>query len=617
MTTPFLSLSVNSDGERGLLGIAFDPGFANNHFVYVYYTTAAAPVHNRISRFTANGDVAMPGSEVVLLDLDNLSGATNHNGGAIHFGPDGKLYAGVGENANSANAQTLGNLLGKILRINADGTIPPDNPFFATASGKNRAIWALGLRNPFTFAFNRASGRMFIDDVGASTWEEIDDGITGSNYGWPQVEGPQPPGVAGVRYPIHSYAHTAGACAISGGTFYAPPVPQFPADYSGDYFFADLCAGFIRRLHLANGSVSDFATGISNPVDLQVGPEGALYYLARGSGSVVRITSDTGPPVRALPVWHDFFAVNPFETPYVGDFNGDHLTDIVTFTRQNPSAVGDVYVALSDGTRFSPSAKWHDWFAVSPGEQVVIGDYDGDGKDDIATWLATTTRQVYVALSTGSGMAHEAVWMDGIGFDPTDVLASGDVNGDGRQRPGALRAHAGQGVRGALGRNAVLALDAVAPLLRGVDARAAASRGRERRRPGRHRDLRERQPDAPSGTSTWPSPTARGSWTRTGCPTARRSGTTGSPSGSPSRYGSATSTGTARTTSSPSCRCLSASATPSPRRGTRWGRTCCGPWTFSPTPSDGPFVGDVDGDGRADVIVFAKGEGKVYVSLGR
>ena len=147
-------------------------------------------MHNRISRFTANGDVAVAGSEVVILDLDNLSGATNHNGGALHFGPDGKLYAAVGENANGANAQSLTNLFGKMLRLNPDGTIPTDNPFFSTATGKNRAIWALGLRNPFTFAFNPAGSRMFINDVGQNTWEEINDGIAGANYGWPTTEGP-------------------------------------------------------------------------------------------------------------------------------------------------------------------------------------------------------------------------------------------------------------------------------------------------------------------------------------------------------------------------------------------------------------------------------------------
>src|SRR4030095_7719083 len=159
------------------------------HFVYVYYTATTPAIHNRVSRFEANGDVAVPGSETTILDLNNLSSATNHNGGAIHFGPDGKLYIAVGENANGANSQTLTNLLGKMLRINADGSIPSDNPFFNIATGNNRAIWALGLRNPFTFDFQPGTGRMFINDVGELTWEEINDGIAGSNYGWPNCEG--------------------------------------------------------------------------------------------------------------------------------------------------------------------------------------------------------------------------------------------------------------------------------------------------------------------------------------------------------------------------------------------------------------------------------------------
>ena len=136
LPTPFVTLTVNSSGERGLLGVTFDPDFATNNFVYVYYTATTPTVHNRISRFTANGDVAVAGSEVVILDLNPLSSATNHNGGAIHFGEDGKLYAAVGDNANGANAQTLANLLGKILRINADGSIPTDNPVLRAGDGR-------------------------------------------------------------------------------------------------------------------------------------------------------------------------------------------------------------------------------------------------------------------------------------------------------------------------------------------------------------------------------------------------------------------------------------------------------------------------------------------------
>ncbi len=309
LTAPFVTLTVNSSGERGLLGIAFDPGFATNNFLYVYYTVASSPIHNRISRFVANGDVAAPGSEVVILGLDNLTSATNHNGGAIHFGPDGKLFVAVGENATSSNSQTLANLLGKMLRINSDGTIPSDNPFFGSATGNNRAIWALGLRNPFTFAFQPGTGRMFINDVGQNTWEEINDGIAGSNYGWPVNEGPT--SQSGFRSPIFAYGHGISGstgCAIAGGAFYNPTTQQFPAEYTGDYFFADLCSGWIRRFDSTGGAATGFATGISAPVDLKVSSGGSLFYLARGSGSntgvvfEIRSTSSLAPSISVHPV---------------------------------------------------------------------------------------------------------------------------------------------------------------------------------------------------------------------------------------------------------------------------------------------------------------------------
>jgi uncharacterized protein (TIGR03437 family) len=298
LSTPFVSLTVDSAGERGLLGIAFDPNFATNNFLYVYYTVPGDPAHNRVSRFTANGDVAAANSETVILDLDNLSGAGNHNGGAIHFGPDGKLYIAVGENANGANSQTFANLLGKVLRINADGTIPTDNPFFNTATGKNRAIWALGLRNPFTFAFQRGTTRMFINDVGESTWEEINDGIAGSNYGWSITEGPTSD--PRFRTPVFAYGHGSGGtlgCAIAGGAFYNPTTVQFPNSYVGKYFFADLCNGWIRVLDPSNNTAADFASGISQPVDLKVSSDGSLYYLSIGSSSVFRVQYAPTSPV--------------------------------------------------------------------------------------------------------------------------------------------------------------------------------------------------------------------------------------------------------------------------------------------------------------------------------
>ena len=299
LATPFVTLSVDSVGERGLLGVAFDPHFTLNHYIYLYYTVPRTPAHNRVVRFTANGDVVLPGSRVILLELDPLSTATNHNGGALHFGPDGNLYIAVGDNAEGSNSQNLSNLLGKILRLNSDGTIPSDNPFVQSTTARHE-IWALGLRNPFTFAFRGTTNLMYVNDVGESTWEEIDLGQAGANYGWPATEGPTTN--PAYQSPIYYYGHSDG-CAITGGTFYSPSTPNFPPSYVGKYFFGDYCSGFIRMLDPSTAKASGFISGASQPVDIQVGADGSLYYLARGTSSVmkVRYTTNLSPVITTQP----------------------------------------------------------------------------------------------------------------------------------------------------------------------------------------------------------------------------------------------------------------------------------------------------------------------------
>jgi len=304
LAQPFVSLTVDPSGERGLLGVAFDPNFQTNRFVYAYYTVPGSPPHNRVSRFTANGDVAVPGSEHPILNLDNLSGASNHNGGALHFGPGGRLFVAVGDNANGANSQSLSTRLGKLLRINTDGTIPLDNPFYNTATGPNRAIYAMGLRNPFTFAFQRGTARFYINDVGQDAWEEIDQGVFGANYGWPNVEGVQ--NDPRYRDPLYAYAHQGPAsttgCAITGGAFYQPTTVRFPSTYVGDYFFADFCKGWINRYDPRSDTVSTFASTGVNPIELLVSGGGDLYYLDRG-GRIFRIryTGSGAPSVGTQP----------------------------------------------------------------------------------------------------------------------------------------------------------------------------------------------------------------------------------------------------------------------------------------------------------------------------
>jgi glucose/arabinose dehydrogenase len=278
-----ISTKVDTSGERGLQALTFDPNFATNRYVYLHYTrkaTSTTPVHNRVVRVTASGDKVVAGSEKLIFRLGNQT-SDHHMGGAIDFGKDGKLYVATGDNETPANAQQLTNLFGKMLRINKSGTIPTNNPFYSTASGNNRAIWALGLRNPFKFAVQPTTGTIFINDVGEKAWEEINRSAAGANFGWPVHEG-----VANdPQYvdPIFAHAYGQdGACSITGGAFYNPTTLQFPPEYEGDYFFADFCGGWIKKFEPSTGQASGFASGLERPVDLEVSKAGELYYLARG-----------------------------------------------------------------------------------------------------------------------------------------------------------------------------------------------------------------------------------------------------------------------------------------------------------------------------------------------
>lgn len=307
LSKPFITLGVNSRGERGLIGIAFDPAFSTNKHIFLYYTDSSGS-NNRISRFTAVGDVAVPGSEAVVLNLSHLSTATNHNGGNMIFGKDGKLYVGVGDNAYSANAQNLDTYLGKVLRINSDGSIPSGNPF-TTGSEQRRRIWEYGMRNPYTLSVQPVTGKIFVNDVGQNTWEEVNDCTTGGhNYGWPLAEGMDTD--PKFTNPVYTYKHGDGiglGCAITGGTFFNPSKTNYPASYVGKYFFLDYCGPWIDMISFTNAPAtrSNFASSIAgSAVGMATGPDGNLYFLSRAADAVYKITYTTSnaPVIDEQPV---------------------------------------------------------------------------------------------------------------------------------------------------------------------------------------------------------------------------------------------------------------------------------------------------------------------------
>ena len=290
LSTPFVTLPSVDTGDRGLIGVAFDPDYSNNHYVYFYYT--GLDLLNRLVRFDASQDVATTGP-VILFETKSPSHQL-HVGGSIAFGPDGKLYFAVGDNGYPPNSQDLSNPHGKILRINKDGSIPTDNPFYGQ-SGKLWEIWAYGLRNPWRFQFDSVTGNLYVSDVGNFTWEEVNKIVKGGNYGWPTQEGWCESQCAFVN-PIYSYNHDDQSSAITGGPVYRATL--FPAEYRGSYFFGDYARGFIRRLTLDGAGnytgVHDFDTAAGSVVDIKVGPDGAMYYITYYPGQLHRIGYDLG-----------------------------------------------------------------------------------------------------------------------------------------------------------------------------------------------------------------------------------------------------------------------------------------------------------------------------------
>jgi glucose/arabinose dehydrogenase len=417
---------VKTGGERGLLGIAVDPGWPARPYVYVHCDNQSAETI-RVSRYTVTGDLGFTGNGALAIgtssryDLINdvPDVMSNHNGGTLRFGTDGMLYASFGEDANKCAAQDL-DLHGVILRLDVSRLpagsggpppraliVPPGNPFPAVPDSNALLVWAYGLRNPFRFQIDPMDNALWIGDVGEDKREEIDRApMGGLNFGWPIFEGTLTNTTCSgsptdLVDPVYEYDRSGGTAAvICGGAYRRPSGASsgFPASYEGDVFFNDYYFGFLRRL-TPDGSggwrIADPVPGQASPTnwgsgfqavsDWSVGPDGALWYVRQSlnfqgtSGQIRKIVAMSGPdtlPVDTLPRSGIEFA-RPFPIPARGAVN-------LSYTLSEPARVSlKIYdsrgalvrTLVPDGVQ---SATRHDvlWLGIDDaGEDVPAGIY--------------------------------------------------------------------------------------------------------------------------------------------------------------------------------------------------------------------------------------------------
>jgi glucose/arabinose dehydrogenase len=423
LPTPFADLPSIAAGDRGLIGVAFDPDFATNCYVYFYYTSAS-DLLNRLVRFNGCGDIGTDGPFV--LYQTNSPSQELHVGGSIRFGADGKLYFAVGDNGYPPNGQDLSNPHGKILRINKDGSVPTDNPFYGQP-GKLGEIWAYGFRNPWRFQFDAATNQLYGGDVGDYSWEEVNHIVKGGNYGWPTKEGYCAPDCGDTIAPIYAYPHAGESAAVTGGPIYRGNM--FPAEYKGDLFFADYAKGFIKHMNLdANGNntgVEDFDTTAGSVVDLKVAPDGSMYYLTYYPGRLYRITYSTGNTVPVAQASADVTkGIDPLTVHFSSqgsyDPDGTALSykwdfgDGTTSTDANPvktfanKGTYTVELTVSDGTNFAQ------------GVPLVIQ----VGNPPTVHIAVPTDGTKYKA---GDSITYNAFANDAAGFDINDAAISTDV----------------------------------------------------------------------------------------------------------------------------------------------------------------------------------------------
>jgi hypothetical protein len=412
--TVFLDISdrVLFGGEQGLLGLAFHPEYSSNGRFFVNYTRKndGATVVAEYGR-SSDPNVALT-TETVLLTIDQPF--ANHNGGCILFGHDGFLYIGMGD-GGSANdpgnrSQNIDELLGKILRIDVDSAqpyaIPDGNPFKGATPGRDE-IYAIGVRNPFRFSFDRNTGQLYVGDVGQAAREEIDIVSAGMNLGWRVFEGtlctnldPQQCSAAGFTPPIAEYGHTGGRCSVTGGYVYRGGAGALD---NGTYVFGDFCSGEVFTLK--NGVMNvlfDTTLSISSFGE----DEDGEIYVVNLAGTIHKLVPgprrQTG--LERLP-----------------DLNHDGTADIVW--RHSTPGTYAVWLmknaALSSSFGFSVPTDW---------TLAGFGDVDGDGNDDMI-WRSASTHAVAIWFMNGSSLIRTAVFGCAPGWD---LVGIGDLNGDGR-----------------------------------------------------------------------------------------------------------------------------------------------------------------------------------------
>jgi hypothetical protein len=408
----FLDISdrVLDGGERGLLGLAFHPQFASNDRLFVHYTREPDGASVIAEYLAAGTPAATQATERVLLVVDQPF--ANHNGGSIAFGPDGHLYIGLGDGGSSNDpqnrAQNIDDLLGKILRIRVDGAepyeVPSDNPYAGSTPGRDE-IYAIGLRNPFRFSFDRTTGALLVGDVGQGHREEIDLVSIGANLGWRVYEGTRCTGLgpscstAGLTPPIVEYDHSLGRCSVTGGYAYRGSRGTLPA---GTYVFADFCSGEIFAWW--NGVMHVLLDTTLNVSSFGEDEAGELYVVGLG-GTVHAITSARfAPSASRLP-----------------DLDGNGTADIVW--RNAPTGAYAFWLmangALSSASVFGVPDEW---------TVTATGDVNGDARSDLV-WRSGITGLTAIWLMQG----HTRVGASVVGVGPGwDLVGTGDVNGDSR-----------------------------------------------------------------------------------------------------------------------------------------------------------------------------------------